>query len=389
MRIVKKILVGIIVLTTVSFSNTVKALYDNKIPDTIKVKIKYKGKDLAKFLDYVFIKTVKGNIREKPTTSSKIIMQAPFNTKFRVLSKIQVRDSIWYEIEVENQGEKKIAYVSEKIVTYKGFRFEKMVSRISDLEKFISDSNEKGLQLVSTNSYKPNPYNEDMEREKDKYGISIDQNIEGKFEPEDLELHVPDRSIMRVLSEEGEYVNVNIEAIEESPIKIKKSYITKRPNISKGFKKIIVADIENQNLGIFEKIDNEWNLISYIYGKTGLESILGFETPRGSYVIPMVKYEMEYTDNYGRDSGMARYAIRFSGGGYLHGTPLEHVEDGNKDFFLNEKEDGLGTYKGTRKCIRNTEEHAKFLFDWILEGQKRNTNSNFQYPKENVMFIIF
>lgn len=389
MRIVKKILVGIIVLTTVSFSNTVKTLYDNKIPDTIKVKIKYKGKDLANFLDYVFIKTVKGNIREKPTTSSKVIIQAPFNTKFRALSKIQVRDRIWYEIEVENQGEKKIAYVSEKIVTYKGFRFEKMVSRISDLENFISDSNEKGLQLVSTNSYKPNPYNEDMEREKDKYGISIDQNIEGKYESEDLELHIPDRSIMRILSEEGEYVNVNIEAIKESPIKIKKSYITKYPNISKGFKKIIVADIENQNLGIFEKIDNEWNLISYIYGKTGLESILGFETPRGSYIIPMVKYEMEYTDNYGRDSGMARYAIRFSGGGYLHGTPLEHVEDGNKDFFLNEKEDGLGTYKGTRKCIRNTEEHAKFLFDWILEGQKRNTNSNFQYPKENVMFIIF
>ncbi|MDP0488199.1 MAG: L,D-transpeptidase, partial [Fusobacterium sp. JB020] len=238
-------------------------------------------------------------------------------------------------------------------------------------------------------SYKPNPYNKDMNREKDKYGVSLDQNIIGKYEPENLTLHVPDRSIMAVLSEGKKYAMVDIEGIKESPIKIEKSYITTRPNIGKGFKKAIAVDLKNQNLGIFEKINGEWTLISYIYGKTGLESTLGFETPRGSFVVPNVKYEMEYRDNFGRDSGMARYAIRFSGGGYLHGTPLEHVEDKNKDFFLDEKERGLGTYRGTRKCIRNTEEHARFLFDWVLEGTKRNISSNYQRPKDNVMFVIF
>ncbi|MGO3801623.1 MAG: L,D-transpeptidase family protein [Fusobacterium sp.] len=382
----KKLLIGLLfTMTTLSFSSTVKAIYDNKVSPNVKTNIKYEGSDLPKLLDYVFIKTVTGNIRKKPSTGSGIILKAPFNSKFRALEKIQVRKSIWYKVQVGNQ----IGYVSGGIVRFKQFRFEKMVGSIKDLESFININKKKGLKLVSTHSYKPNPYNEEMNRRKDKYGVSLDQNIIGIYEPENLTLHVPDRSVMAVVKEEGKYAMVDVQGIKESPLKIEKSYITSNPNISKGFRKAIVADIENQNLGMFEKINGEWTLISYIYGKTGLESTLGFETPRGFYVVPNVKYEMGYRDVYGRNSGMARYAIRFSGGGYLHGTPLEYVENKNKDFFLDEKERGLGTYKGTRKCIRNTEEHAKFLFDWVLEGQKRNINSNYQRPKENVMFIIF
>lgn len=386
MSIKKKILVGLLfTMTTLSFSSTVKAVYDNKVSSNVKTNIKYKGSDLPKLLDYVFIKTVTGNIRKRPSTGSGIILRAPFNTKFKALEKIQTRKRIWYKVQVGDG----VGYVSEGIVHFKQFRFEKMLSNINNLETFIDKSNEKGLKLVTTHSYKPNPYNAEMNRKKDKYGVSLDQNIIGEYKPENLILHVPDKSIMAVLSEGKKYAMVDVQGIKESPLKIEKSYISRSRNIAKGFKKAIVGDIENQNLGIFEKINGEWTLISYIYGKTGLESTLGFETPRGSYVVPDVEYEMEYRDGYGRASGMARYAIRFSGGGYLHGTPLGHVENKNKDFFLDEKERGLGTYKGTRKCIRNTEEHAKFLFDWVLEGQKRNIKSNYQRPKENIMFIIF
>lgn len=142
-------------------------------------------------------------------------------------------------------------------------------------------------------------------------------------------------------------------------------------------------------MGAFEKVGDNWYLISYIYGKTGIESELGFETPRGSYIVPLLKYEMGYRGLYGEDAGIARYAIRFSGGGYLHGTPIEHDEKDNEDFFLLQKENGLGTFKGTRKCIRNTVSHSKFLFDWIMGDSKRNLNSNYQSPAENVVFIIF
>lgn len=263
-----------------------------------------------------------------------------------------------------------------------------MLERIQNVEKFITEKNNEKIKLASTNSYLPNPYNKDMKRAKDKYGISIDQNIVGIYEKENIELHIPDRSILSVEKINGNYAEVKVEGIKESPLKIQKKYLSYRPNIEKGFKKAVVVDVENQNLGVFEKVDNSWILISYIYAKTGIESELGFETPRGSYIVPMLKYEMGYRGLYGEDAGIAKYAIRFSGGGYLHGTPIEHIEESNEDFFLNQKETGLGTFKGTRKCIRNTVSHSKFLFDWMMEDAKRNENSNYQAPPENIIFIV-
>lgn len=365
----------------------VEKKYDNLIHENVKIDIKYGGDDLPKLLDYVFIKTLYARVRQSPWTGAEEIYHAPFNTKYLVLEKVKVGSNIWYKVKTP-KGD---GYIYHTSVSLRTFRFEKMLDRIHEVENFINDKNENKIKLASTNSYLPNPFNKDMKRTKDKYGVSIDQNIVGVYEneKENIEIHIPDRSILSVEKIEGNFAEVKVENIKESPLKVPKKYLTYRPEIGKGFKKAIVVDIDNQNLGVFEKFGENWTLISYIYAKTGLESELGFETPRGSYIIPLLKYEMGYRGNYGEDSGIARYAIRFSGGGYLHGTPIEHDEKNNEDFFLMQKENGLGTFKGTRKCIRNTVSHSKFLFDWILGDSKRNENSNYQSPKENVIFIIF
>jgi hypothetical protein len=97
---------------------------------------------------------------------------------------------------------------------------------------------------------------------------------------------------------------------------------------------------------------------------------------------------MGYRSEIGENQGYAKYAIRFSGGGYLHGTPLNYEEDSNREYYKALKETTLGTVPGTRKCVRTSEEHARFLFNWILNG-KTNPSNNEQYPSENVMMIIF
>ncbi|WP_300328195.1 L,D-transpeptidase family protein [Fusobacterium sp.] len=362
----------------------VETTYDNQIDDSIKINIKYKGEDLPKLLDYVFVKTLYTRVRQNPWTTSEEIYRAGFDTKYLVKEKIKLGSNIWYKVETP-KGE---GYIYGKSVELRTFRFPEMLGRIQDVEKFISEKNNEKVRLASTNSYLPNPYNKDMKRAKDKYGVSIDQNIVGVYEKENTELHIPDRSILSVEKINGNYAEVKVEGIKESPLKIQKKYLSYRPSIEKGFKKAVVVDVENQNLGVFEKVENDWVLISYIYAKTGIESELGFETPRGSYIVPMLKYEMGYRGIYGEDAGIAKYAIRFSGGGYLHGTPIEHDEESNEDFFLNQKETGLGTFKGTRKCIRNTVSHSKFLFDWIMGDTKRNENSNYQAPSENIIFIV-
>ncbi len=358
--------------------------YTNGIDESIPVDIKYKGDDLPDFLDYVFIKTKSASVRQAPSIRAYEVHRALFNEKFLLLSKLESEGRIWYKVRFSNG----VGFLPDIAGDVRTFRFEKMVERINDVESFINENNKKKQVVASTNSYAPNPYNKDMDREKDKYGISIDQNIIGVYKPENLELHIPDRSILTVLKKGKTTSEVKVEGIPESPLVIENKYISNYPKVSKGFNKVIAADIANQNLGVFEKINGEWTLISYAYVKTGLESLLGFETPRGSFIVPTIKYEMGYRDLYGKDAGIARYAVRFSGGGYMHGTPLEHVEGFNNDLFIEQKEKGLGTYKGTRKCIRTTIEHGKFLFEWIL-GKNRNINYNDQHPSENVAFIIF
>lgn len=359
-------------------------IYENNIPLDIKTNIKYMGDDLPKLLSYIFVKTKVGNVRKSPSGASQLIYQIGFNEKLKVLEEIKYKNSntSWYKVETPNG----VGYISSIYCNDRTFRFEKMLDRIHEVEDFINNNNEAKMKLGSTNSYVPNPYNKDLQTMKDKYGTALDQNILGDYYGE--KIVVPDRSILSVLNEDGKEAEVKVEGIKEYPLTIEKKYITNYPDVSKGFRKVIVADIRNQNLGIFEKIDGEWVLISYIYGKTGIDSKLGFETPKGSFIVPTLKYDMGYRGNFGEDLGVARYAIRFSGGGYLHGTPIEHQEEANRDFFLKVKETGLGTFKGTRKCIRNTEKHAKFLFDWIL-GDDKNVRQNEQAPKENVVFIVF
>lgn len=82
------------------------------------------------------------------------------------------------------------------VVRKRMFRFEKALDKINELENFITKEMEAGREIVSTNSYVPNPNNVDFKREKDKYGTSLDQNIVGWYGKE--RIFVPDRSILSI-----------------------------------------------------------------------------------------------------------------------------------------------------------------------------------------------
>ncbi|WP_052191693.1 MULTISPECIES: L,D-transpeptidase family protein [unclassified Cetobacterium] len=387
-KILKLIIINIFFMTTLyAESKLMLEKYTEVIPLGVKVNIKNNESE-PEFLNYVFVKTIDAPIRKDSSINSQEIMRLPYNTKMKVLEKIKVGKNDWYKVSIKTTtGESVIGYVSANLVSIRKFRFEKMNKKVEDLSNFLKSEAKLGKELVSTNTYIPNPKNENMNRLKDKYGVSADQNAVGMYGDEII--YIPDRSLMSIESLEGDYAYVNVFSIPEKPLKVHKRVLSRNPVVNSNFKKVIVIDLENENQGIFEKNKNEeWELISYTLNKTGLESTLGFETPKGNFIVPVAKYEMFYTDQYGRLAGLAKYAIRFSGGGYIHGTPIDFEENINRDFFLEQKDGTLGTVEGTRKCIRNSEAHIKFLFDWITNG-KVNRKSNDQRPDENVMVIVF
>ncbi|MBC2851451.1 SH3 domain-containing protein [Cetobacterium sp. 8H] len=368
-------------------TKTLKAKYENVVPMSVRVNIMNNEAE-PEFLNYVFIKSVDAPVREDASVNSREIVRFPFNTKIKVLEKVEAGGNEWYKVELkDSKGTRVEGYISALLVNLRRFRFEEMNNRVKKLENFLTSEAAKGKELVSVNTYVPNPANQNMNRAKDKYGVSADQNARASYNGETL--YIPDRSLMSVDSVKGNEAYVNTLSIQEKPLKVNKSVLTKHPAINPNFRKVIAIDLANENQGIFQKnAEGKWELISYTLNKTGMESTLGFETPTGYFIVPTLKYEMGYRDEQNKAAGMAKYAIRFSGGGYIHGTPINFEEDVNRDFFLREKDGTLGTVEGTRKCIRNMESHIKFLFDWVTNG-KVNRKSNFQSPDENVMVIVF
>ena len=368
-------------------TKTLKEKYENVIPMSVHVNIMNNEAE-PEYLNYVFIKSVDAPIRQDSSIYSKEIVRFPFNTKLKVIEKVESSGNEWYKVELKDRNGNKVqGYISAMLVTLRRFRFEEMNNKVHKLTQFLQSESAKGKELVSINTYVPNPSNQNMSRIKDKYGVSADQNARASYNGETI--FIPDRSLMSIESTKGNDVYVNALSIAEKPLKVSKNVITRYPAVNANFRKAIVIDLENENQGIFQKnSEGQWELISYTLNKTGMESTLGFDTPRGYFIVPVLKYEMGYRDEYNNAAGMAKYAIRFSGGGYIHGTPINFEENINRDFFLREKDGTLGTVEGTRKCIRNMESHIKFLFDWVTNG-KVNRKSNEQRPDENVMVIVF
>lgn len=358
------------------------AKYDNSIPSEIKIVEKFpQGK--PELLDYIFIRTLKANVRAKPTINSEVIEEFDFNKKVRIYSKVLDTGNIWYEVRT-SQGER--GYISAQLVAFRTFRFNEALTKVQEVENFINTSRQQESALAVVNSYVPNPNNENMNRKKDKYGTSADQNTVG-YNDKGEEIYIPDRSIMTVLSKDENSARVRVESIPEILTIDTKNLSLQSKLENQPVDKAIVVDTKNQNMMMFEKIDGEWSIISYVKSKTGMESQLGFETPKGSFLAAVSKFEMLYNNEISEKLGYAKYATRFSGGGYLHGTPVNYEELINKEYFINQKEATLGTLSGTRKCIRTSEDHARFVFEWVTNGNY-NSNVNDQYLKDNILFVV-
>jgi len=354
--------------------------FNKEIPGDISSNIKYEG-ILPEYLSYVVVLSNRINVREKPTTKSEILSKAVSGTRLQVVEEVKNKGGEgWYKV-LRDGSE---VFVYKKIVALREFRFERSKERLERLEKFITENISEGREIASVNSYLPNPDNKGLMRERDKYGNVEDQSAKGDYNG--TKVFVADRTIVAIHERVADKYRVEKIGGEEPFLDIVTYRISKNPKIDEMPKKAIVIDIKNQNFIVYEKEEDRWEIISYALSKTGAESKLGFRTPRGEFIVPMAKRVMIYNDSEGEKQGYANYAIRFSGGGYIHGTPFNLEEEEELERHRKLKESTLGSYPGTRKCVRNDIIHARFLFEWVVgdvEGSK-----NHQKVEENVVVIV-
>ncbi len=348
-------------------------LINSEVPGDIKVQLEYNKYTIHKNYGLVLSKGV--NIREKPTSTSSIVGTAGRYEKLRLVSEVRGEYSakygndVWLKVAWSDNSSIRQGYVLSGLLEQREFQFLKMQEAINLLKISVDSSNVAFISNYKNRNGKAPLYKGSTI---DSFGIRRYQSAPAYVAPSlksDFR-YIADGALVNILEDAGEYFKVstyNFEGIYYVP----KNYISLKNTLTE-LRKVIVVDRKNQNEGVFEYRDNVWNLVSYVYATTGENAKHKLPTDLGYYMLIEKRDRFLYLDDETKQvAGYAPYAVRFSGGTYIHGVPVEYkaqgqklVDPGIKEYLLT-----IGTIPRSHKCVRNYTSHAKFIYEWSEIGK--------------------
>jgi len=178
--------------------------------------------------------------------------------------------------------------------------------------------------------------------------------------------YIPDGMLVRMLDENGEFYHVNVPTFG-GDFYIQKQYIDTNVTLSQ-LNHIVVVDRNQQNQASFELNENVLSLVSYTLASTGIPGEFSYETTLGIYKAIQKRERFEYLKSGTQEiAGYAPFALRFTGGAYIHGVPVAYEEENGErvDPGLIEYVHTIGTFPRSSMCVRNFTSHAEFLYNWI------------------------
>lgn len=352
---------------------TVLEVFNTQLPESINLDIKYDKYHTSH--DYFLVLGANINIREKPTTESKVVNRALVFEKLNLVERVQgqylerYKSDIWYKVFWKNEDEIEYGYVFGFLGQPRNFQFEKMENAINSLKNEVDNSKTAYVSNYKNRNGVAPIYNE---YDVDEYGVKRYQaapayheaNIDSEFR------YISDGSLVTILDKTDKFYQIRTLNFE-GEYWVPRKYITLYNSI-KELSKVVVVDRKNQNEGVFEYREGKWNLISYIYATTGEKAEHKEETSLGYYMAIQIRERFLYLDDETREiSGYAPYAIRFNGGAYIHGVPVEFeiVEEERVDPGIKEYLYTIGSVPRSHKCVRNYSSHAEFLYNWVEIGK--------------------
>lgn len=318
---------------------------------------------------YLLIENDTVNIRKGPSLADPVLKAVPKNEKLNYIETI-ANEGKWYKVAWQENGQQNVGYVSADVAVKKVFQFDKMYKAIQKVEKAAETGAVTYIgNYHNVKGYAPKYKGGDL----DNSGNRRSQSAPGypnPAEPSEFS-YLGDGTLVRVLSSGAEFTRVAV-VKDEKVYFVPNKYVA-TPSAVTTIQKAVVVDRGNQNEVVFEKIGSEWNVISYTLATTGGMDEYRQPTPLG-YFFGIEKRERfyYYKDGTTRIQGYAPYAIRFAGGAYLHGVPVNFkfsAQGARIDPGKVEASRTLGTVPLSHKCVRNYTSHAKFLYDGYVQGQ--------------------
>ena len=261
------------------------------------------------------------------------------------------------------------AYLYKKGV--RGFQWGKIDHLLAKVETFLPSTQWGILQNNKNENGRPplvkNHHLDSYHRVADAYGIQQYQGIP-LYSPDDLstpERYSLDGALVKMLdNSDTDFIPVETVTFPGKWMVPSRYLYLIAPGTV--FNKVIVVDRTNQNIATLERQGEHWMVRSMNPATTGLHRPpYQMETPLGIFVLQEKKRQMQYfKDGTTEIGGFAPYANRFSGGGYIHGIPVDRP---NKREI--EVSSTLGTTPRSHKCVRNATSHAFFIYNWAPVDQ--------------------
>ena len=285
-------------------------------------------------------------------------------------------------------------------VSRRGFYWDKMISKIEIVNDFIVKAIKANQQLYIVTEYAP--LSRDKPSKKDKFGNKNNQSIVGytNSKKEGEIINIPDQTIFRIIGEENNMLKIET-PFYGGPYFIEKTGGTyqKVENIKEEVNKFVAIDPSSQTEVLFQRIPEtqKYEVVTYSYVTTGRDGSGSYETPHGAFLIAFTRPYMTFTRHAregdktlpGRSDltigGSAKYAVRFSGGGYMHGIPVGLNFKGST--LSTGTAQKIGTYKDSHKCVRHFDDQIGFIVKWINADSKIKDRDN-TIPEEPVIAVV-
>lgn len=344
--------------------------YDSTLPEGLTVGLSYSK--YATSMNY-FVALKSGKVYSKPDANAKKLLSFTLGTRYRTDREVLGTDgkTRWYHVLWSDKKGSHDGYIRESSGKARSFRLGLMLDRAKALKENTDTANTVYITNYKNGNGKPLLL--PGGREEDPAGNRRDQSAPAYQEPSTKSSfrYAPDGLLGTRLETSGNLTKVFFPTFGEARW-VPAKYLSKSPDCITTLRQVVVVDRSNQNAAAFEYSQDGWKLISMTFVSTGKSGGYSLKTPLGDFMA-QDRYSKfyYYKDGTTNIEGYAPWAVRFSGGGYLHGVPRKSTYDDNgirHDPLPGESLSTLGTTPQSHMCVRNYTSYAKFIYDWYVKG---------------------
>jgi len=353
---------------TLNKKNAVLHEYNTSLPVGINNKVQYFEHVIS--YDYFLVTAENGaDILQSPDPSAPVVCRVNNLDKITLLQRadgVAVQGSnIWYRVACSHENKTEQGYLHSSVGTPRTFRFDKMLAAVNQLKQQLAQGPLHFIRnYKNQNGAPPQKGNAALDEHGYRFYHSAPAYVQADAASDFR--YVPDGMLVRLLNESGDFYHVNIPTFGGN-FYVPKKYIDPNSTLN-WLNHVVVVDRNQQNQAAFAVVENGLDMVSYTLATTGIKGDYSFETTLGIFKALEKKDRFEYLQKGTEEiGGYAPYAVRFTGGAYIHGVPVAYEEqNGEKvDPGMIEFLQTIGTTPRSNMCVRNYTSHAKFLYDWM------------------------